>query len=60
MQCGKALGVGGFVEIVHLLEHPLAEFIDQGHQVTADQAHIGVHPGGDVAHDVKIERDLLP
>ena len=56
----KGLGIGGLVAVVHLLEHPLAQLIDQGHEVGADQPHVLVEPGGDVAHDVEIERDLLP
>ena len=47
------------IEIVHFLEHPLTQFIDQRHQITADQTHVAIKPSGDVAHDVKIERDLL-
>ena len=55
----ETFGVGRLIAVVHLLEHPLAQLIDQGHQVAADQAHVLVQPGGDVAHDVEIERDLF-
>ena len=59
VQFGEFFRVGRFIEVVHLLEHPLTEFIDQRHQITADQTHVAVEPGGDIAHDVEIERDLL-
>ena len=56
----EPLGVGGLVEVIHLLEHPGTQFVDQGHQVAADDPHAAIQPGGDVAHDVEIEGDLLP
>ena len=59
VQLGEGLSVAGLVAVVHLLKHPLAQLVDQGHQIGADQAHVAVEPGGDVAHDVEIERDLL-
>ena len=59
VQLGEGFGVAGLIEVIHLLEHPLAQLIDQGHQVGADQTHVAVEPGGDIAHDVEIERDLL-
>ena len=51
--------VGRLIEVVHLLEHPTAQFIDQGHQITADQADVAVQPGGDIANDVKVQGDLF-
>jgi hypothetical protein len=60
VQAGEGFGVGGFVDVIHLLEDPFAEFIDQPHQIALDQPHIPVQPGGDVADDVEIEGDLLP
>ena len=59
MEAGKGFGVAGLIAVIHLLKHPLAQFVDQGDEVAADQADVAVQPGGDVAHDVEIERDLL-
>ena len=59
MQLSEAFGVGGFIEVIHLLEHPFAQFIDQGDEIASDQADIAVQPGGDVAHDVQIQGDLF-
>ena len=48
-----------FVQIIHLLEHSLAEFIDQGDKITPDQPDIAVQPGCDVSDDIKVEGDLF-
>ena len=52
--------IAGLIEVVHLLENPSSQLIDQGDQIAADQADVAIEPGGDVAHDVEIERDLFP
>ena len=59
MQFREALGIRGFIEVIHLLKHPAPELIDQRHQIAADQADVGFEPGGDVSDDVEVERDLL-
>ena len=56
----ERLGVGCLVAVVHLLKDPLAQLIDQGNKVRADQADVGVQPGRDVADDVEVEGDLFP
>ena len=56
----KFFCIGCFVEIIHFFKHSCAKFIDQPHEIAADQPHIPVQPGGDVANDVEIKSDLLP
>ena len=60
VEVAEFLSVARFIEVVHLLEHAAAQFIDQGHEIAADQADVAVQPGGDVAHDVQVQRDLFP
>ena len=60
VQLSEALGIGGFVEVVHFLKYPPAQLIDEGHQVAADQADVGFQPRRDIPHDVEVQRDLLP
>ena len=60
VQPGEGFGVAGLVDVIHLLEHPLAELIDEPHQIALDHAHVAVEPAGDVADDVEIQGDLLP
>ena len=56
----ERFGVGRLVAVVHFLEHPLTQLVDQGHEVRADQADVGVQPGRDVPDDVEVQGDLFP
>lgn len=55
----EALGIGGFVEIVHFFKNPPAQLIDQSHQVAADEADVRFQPARNIPHDVEVQRDLL-
>ena len=60
VQIPEGFRIGCLIEVIHLLEHPAPEFVDQRNQVTADQADVAVQPCGDVADDVEVKRDLFP
>ena len=59
VKLAEFFGVLSFIQVIHLLENPMTEFIDQRDEITADQTDIAVQPSRDVAHDVEIKRDLL-
>ena len=59
VQVPELFGVSGLVEVIHLLEDPPPEFVDQGDQIAADQPDVAVQPGRDVADDVEVKGDLF-
>ena len=59
MELAEFLGIRGFIQVVHFLKHPTAQFINQGDEIAANQTDVAVEPGGDVAHDVEIKGDLF-